>query len=141
VHEFGVGDPDAALAACGPAAEQVVQINTGRVVHDQTPALVITVTGEIDQFTVDRLRAAVTAGFDQLRDREILVIDLTAVTFFGSPGLQALVDVTEAAQQRREPLRIVVDHNRPVIHPIKITGLGHVLALYDTVEQALHPIL
>jgi anti-sigma B factor antagonist len=88
---------------------------------------------------VDRLRAAVTAGFDQLRDREILVIDLTAVTFFASAGLQALVDVTEAAQQRREPLRIVVDHNRPVIHPIKIIGLDHVLALYDTVEQALHP--
>jgi anti-sigma B factor antagonist len=129
------------LGAHGPADEQVVRLETSRVRHHQTPALVVTVAGEIDQSTVDRLRAAVTAAFDQLRDGEILVIDLTAVTFFGSPGLQALVDVTEAAKQRREPLRIVVDHNRPVIRPLQITGLGDVLALYDTVQQALQPAL
>ena len=139
MHDSGVGDPHADLGAHGPADEQLVRLDTSRVMHDQTHALVVTVAGEIDQATVDRLRAAVTAAFDQLRDGEILVIDLTAVTFFGSPGLQALVDVTEAAQQRREPLRIVVDHTRPVIRPLQITGLGQVLALYDTVEQALQP--
>ncbi|HEX6405227.1 MAG TPA: anti-sigma factor antagonist [Pseudonocardiaceae bacterium] len=139
MHDSGLGDPHADLGAHGPAAEQVVRLDTSRVMHDQTHALVVTVAGEIDQSTVERLRAAVTTAFDQLRDGEILVIDLTAVTFFGSPGLQALVDVTDAAQQRREPLRIVVDHNRPVIRPLQITGLGNVLALYDTVEQALQP--
>jgi anti-sigma B factor antagonist len=117
----------------------VVRIDTGRVVHDQSHALVVTVAGEIDRFTVDRLRAAVAAGFDQLCEGEILVIDLTGVTFLGSPGLQALVDVTETAQQRREPLRLVVDHTRPVLRPLQITGLDTVLALYDTVEQALLP--
>lgn len=139
MHDSGVGDPHADLDAHGPAAEQLVRLDTSRVTHDQTHALVVTVAGEIDQATVDRLSAAVTAAFDQLREGEILVIDLTAVTFLGSPGLQALVDVTEAAKHRREPLRIVVDHNRPVIRPLQITGLGNVLALYDTVEQALQP--
>jgi anti-sigma B factor antagonist len=109
------------------------------VVHDQAQALVVTVAGEIDRFTVARLRAAVTTGFDQLRGGEILVIDLTGVTFLGSPGLQALVEATEAARHRREPLRIVVDNTRPVIRPIQITGLGEVLALFDTVTQALQP--
>jgi anti-sigma B factor antagonist len=117
----------------------VVRIDTGRVVHDQSHARVVTVAGEIDRFTVDRLRAAVVAGFDQLCEGEILVIDLTGVTFLGSPGLQTLVDVTETAQQRREPLRLVVDHTRPVLRPLQITGLDTVLALYDTVEQALLP--
>lgn len=139
MHESEVGDPDFELAARGPAAEQVVRIETGRVVHDQAQALVVTVAGEIDRFTVARLRAAVTTGFDQLRDGEILVIDLTDVTFLGSPGLQALVEATEAARHRREPLRIVVDNTRPVIRPIQITGLGEVLALFDTVTQALQP--
>jgi anti-sigma B factor antagonist len=87
---------------------------------------------------VDRFRAAVTAGFDQLRDGEILVIDLTEVTFLSSQGLQALVDATVAAQRRREPLRIVVDHTRPVIRPIELTGLDDVLSLFDTVDDALH---
>jgi anti-sigma B factor antagonist len=108
-------------------------------VHATGEALVVTVGGEIDLVTVDRFRAAVTAGFDQLHDGEILVLDLTEVTFLSSQGLQALVDVTQAAQRRREPLRIVVDNTRPVIRPIELTGLDNVLALFDTVEEALHP--
>jgi anti-sigma B factor antagonist len=140
MHESGVGDSDSDLNARGPAAEQVVRIDTGRrVVRPQAPALVVTVAREIDRFTVQRLRAAVAAAFDQLRDGEILVVDLTGVTFLGSPGLQALVDVTQAAQQRREPLRLVVGHTRPVIRPIQVTGLDKVLALFDTIEQALQP--
>jgi hypothetical protein len=42
-------------------------------------ALVITVAGKIDLLTVDRLRAAVAAGFEDLRDGEMLGIDLTPV--------------------------------------------------------------
>ena len=98
----------------------------------------VAVAGEIDLVTVDRLRAAVAAGFAELRDGEILVIDLTEVTFLASQGLQVLVEVTQAAQQRREPLRLVVDHTRPMIRPIEMTGLDEVLALLYTVEDALH---
>ena len=139
MHESGVGDPDFDVDARGPATEQLLRIETGRVLHDQTQALVVTVAGEIDVLTVNRLRAAVSAAFNQLRDGEILVVDLTEVTFLGSPGLQALVDVTEAAQRRRDPLRIVVDNTRPVIRPIEVTGLERVLALFDTVEEAMQP--
>ena len=121
----------------GPPLEQVVRIDTDRVVRPPAQALIVTVAGEIDQFTVQRLHTAVTTAFNELHDNEILIIDLTDVTFLGSPGLQALVDVTETAQRRREPLRIVVDQNRPVLHPLRVSGLGELLALYYTVEQAL----
>jgi anti-sigma B factor antagonist len=137
VHEFEAGDPGADLGAQGPAAEQMLRIGTGGVLHEQAQALVVTVAGEIDLLTVARLRSAVAAGFDKLRDGEILVIDLTDVTFLGSPGLQVLVDVTQAARRRREPLRLVVDHTRPVIRPIELTGLDDFLALFDTVDDAL----
>lgn len=139
VHKFGDGDPGTDVGARGPAAEQVVRIDTARVVHAQGQALVVTVAGEVDVLTVQRLRAAVTAGFDQLRDGEILILDLTNVTFLGSPGLQALVEATRTARRRREPLRIVVDNTRPVVRPIHLTGLDGILTLYDTVEQALQP--
>jgi hypothetical protein len=82
VHEFEAGDPGADLGAQGPAAEQMLRIGTGRVLHEQAQALVVTVAGEIDLLTVARLRSAVAAGFDKLRDGEILVIDLTDVTFW-----------------------------------------------------------
>lgn len=145
MHEPGVGDPDPDPdpdpdlgAGRGPAAEQLVRIDTGRVVHGGGEALVVTVAGEIDVLTVDRLRAAVAAGFDQLPDGATLVIDLTDVTFLGSPGLQALVEATRAARRRRDPLHIVVDNTRPVIRPIELAGLDDVLALYHTVDQATH---
>jgi anti-sigma B factor antagonist len=139
MQQSGPGGADSGLGGGrGPAGEQLVWIETGRVVYATGEALVVAVAGEIDLFTVDRFRAAVAAGFDQLHDGGILVIDLTEVTFLGSQGLQALVDVTRAAQRRREPLRIVVDNTRPVIRPIELTRLDNVLALFDTVEDALH---
>ena len=139
MHESGGGGPNPDLGARGPAAEQVVRIATGRVVRGQRQALVVTVGGEIDAYTVERLCAAVAAGFDQLREGEILVLDLTEVTFLGSRGLQSLLDVTQAARQRREPLRIVVDHTHPVIRPLEITGLDEALALFTTLDEALQP--
>jgi anti-sigma B factor antagonist len=139
MHESGIGGPDADLGGgLGPADEQLVRIETSRVAHTTGIALVLTVAGEIDLLTVDRLRAAVAAAFEDLRDGEMLVIDLTPVTFMDSKGLQVLVDVTRAAQQRRESLRIVVDHTRPVIRPIQVTELDEVLALFNSVEHALH---
>jgi anti-sigma B factor antagonist len=133
----GGSNPD--LDTPGPPAEQVVRIDTGRVVHDQVKALVVTVTGEIDLLTAERLRSAVAAGFNQLHADEILIVDLTGVTFLGSPGLQVLVDATHTGQRRRERLRVVVDENRPVIKPIHFAGLDDVLALFGTVKQAMQP--
>jgi anti-sigma B factor antagonist len=97
--------------------------------------LVIAVVGEIDLVTAPALHQAVTAGIDQTRG-EPCVLDLTAVTFLGSAGLAALVEATRLAEARREPLRIVVDSNRPVIMPIQVTGLDDVLSLYHSVDEA-----
>lgn len=129
------------LKVVGPPAEQMVGLHTERIHRAGRDALVLRVVGEIDELTVDQLRAAVTDALEQVATQPAevaLVLDLTAVGFLGSAGLQALVDATRAAQQRREPLRIVVDHNRPVIRPIEITGLDDMLALYTTLDQALH---
>ena len=141
VQESGIGGPASDRGdGLGPADEQLVRIETARVAHAMGKALVVTVAGEIDLFTVDRFRGAVAAGFEDLRDGEVLVVDLTDVTFLASQGLQALVDATQAAEQWREPLRIVVDHTRPVIRPIRVTGLDDVLALFDTIEDALRAL-
>jgi anti-sigma B factor antagonist len=104
--------------------------------HQVDGMLVITVTGEIDLETAPALHKAVTAGIDHTRG-EPCVLDLTTVTFLGSAGLTALVDATGRAEARREPLRIVVDSNRPVIRPIHVTGLDDVLRLYHTVDEAV----
>jgi anti-sigma B factor antagonist len=99
-------------------------------------ALIITAAGEIDLRTAPDLQATVHNGLDDPATA-VCVLDLTDVTFLGSHGLAALLEATEHAQHRREPLRIVVDATQPVIRPIQVTGLDHRLALYHTVDQAL----
>jgi hypothetical protein len=55
VQESGVGGADSDLGGgVGPADEQLVRIETGRVVRAQGEALVVMVAGEIDLFTVER---------------------------------------------------------------------------------------
>lgn len=105
------------------------------VYHTVAGVLVIAVTGEIDMENADALCQAVTSGIDRTHG-EPCILDLTTVTFLGSTGLTALVQATQHAEARREPLRIVVDSNRPVIRPIQVTGLDDVLSLYHSVDEA-----
>ena len=54
MDELGVGDPDSDPGVGrGPAAEQLVRIDTRRVVHAGCEALVVTVAGEIDMLLTD----------------------------------------------------------------------------------------
>ncbi|MCA1835221.1 MAG: STAS domain-containing protein [Actinobacteria bacterium] len=129
------------LGAERDAAEaQLLRADIGRVEHPRGVALVVTVAGEIDFSTADRFREALTAGLDQLRDGEILVIDLTQVRFMSSTGLQALVDVALAAQGRCEPLPVVVDRTHPVMRPLKTTGLDEFFAVLNTVGEVLRSV-
>lgn len=138
--------PESALTSeHGSATEQLVGIRTDTITREGRTALVVTVTGEIDLHTVGRLRTAADDGLEHVADDQTgmsLIIDLTGVTFLGSPGLDALVQATRTARRLREPLRIVVDHNRPVVRPIEMTGLDGLLALHPTLDHALrdeHP--
>lgn len=104
---------------------------------ERDDGMVLKVEGEIDGLTAPRLRTAVIEAFDRLEDKP-LVVDLTTVRFLGSAGLRALFDIARESvhQHGRQPLRVVVDHNRPVVRPIEIVGLDNVLALYESVSDA-----
>jgi anti-sigma B factor antagonist len=66
-----------------------------------------------------------------------VAVDLTRVSFFGSAGLQALVQSADLAREGCKPLRVVVNEHRPVLLPIQLTGLDQLLALYDSLADAL----
>jgi anti-sigma B factor antagonist len=104
-----------------------------RVVEE---TLVVVVSGEVDSDTAPTLRTAVTIGIDHT-SAQPCILDLTKVTFLNPAGLTALLDAHSHAEARDEPLRIVVDGNRPVIRPIEITGLDNALNLYHSIDEAL----
>jgi anti-sigma B factor antagonist len=103
--------------------------------------LVIAAIGEVDLDTAPALGAAIKACIDEAGGKPC-ILDLTAVTFLNSAGLTMLLQAADRAEEVREPLRIVVDANRPVIRPIQVTGLDNELSLYHTVDEAVradHP--
>jgi anti-sigma B factor antagonist len=99
-------------------------------------AVVVTARREVDMLTAPRLGAALDGALRCAAARRV-VVDLLGVTFLGSAGLAALAQAARRAEQRREPLRIVVDHHRPVLRPIQITDLADLLTLCHDLGEAL----
>jgi anti-sigma B factor antagonist len=67
----------------------------------------------------------------------VVILDLTRVSLLASAGLTAMWEARQTAQRLHEPLRVVVDHARPVVRPLQITGLDRWFELYHTVSDAL----
>ncbi len=101
--------------------------------------VVITVRGEIDYSTADQLRRRLERSTAAIGPR-VLVLDLTAVTYFGSVGLAILLETADVLSQRSSaphPFRVVVDETEPVIRPIQIGGVQSLMRLHHDVDDAL----
>jgi anti-sigma B factor antagonist len=87
----------------------------------------LVVEGEIDTLTAGSLERALT---------EVLVVDLSAVTFLASSGLAVLIRAAHQAGDRR--LRLV-STARAVRRPMEITGSDQLFDLYPDRTAALSP--
>jgi anti-anti-sigma factor len=65
-----------------------------------------------------------------------VVLDLTAIDFFGSAGLALLADHASRCADLRSRLCVVAGH-RAVLRPMVLTGLDRVVEVVATVDQAL----
>ncbi|MFC3965531.1 anti-sigma factor antagonist [Nocardia jiangsuensis] len=88
-------------------------------------AVVVTARGEVDIITAPRLQQALAEA-----GSGVVIADLTAVPFFDSAGLNALIQVSEGAE-----LRIAA--SRAVHRPMEATGLVKVIPTFDSVDAAL----
>ncbi|MBB5957980.1 anti-anti-sigma factor [Saccharothrix tamanrassetensis] len=100
--------------------------------HDGTA--VVRVTGEIDMACEKPVRAAI---FEQLHQRPAgLVVDLTGIDFFGSTGIQLLVEAIAHAQRLGVALAVATDR-RAVLRPLEITHMSQAVVIYPTVQAGL----
>jgi anti-sigma B factor antagonist len=104
--------------------------------EDRDGCVVLAVRGEVDLSTGSRLAET---GDEALRDAagRPVVLDLLGVEFLSSSGLGVLVSLNDHARMAQTPLRVVVDHTRPVMRPIRTMGLDDVLVMYGTVAEAV----
>ncbi len=105
----------------------------------RTPAagqVVIEVGGEVDMLTSPQLRAAVLEHFEPASDTELVVLVLDDVTFLGTSGLAALIEVRETAHTVGVELRLACTARR-VLRPLTIAGLVPLFDIHATLDEAL----
>jgi anti-anti-sigma factor len=101
-------------------------------------AVLVHVTGEIDSSTAGELRSGLQAALQQAETHEsrLLILDLQAVTYFGSAGMNAVLDCHKQGLRAGTSVRLVAD-NDLVVRPIEVTNLDALLELYPTLPDAL----
>lgn len=110
-----------------------------RVDYEVRPhAVMLQAKGEVDSSTAGELVSALNAALQQAgtQPARLLIIDLQGVTYFGSAGLNAVLDCHRQGRQAGTSVRLVAD-NGLVVRPIEVTNLDSVLELYPTLPDAL----
>lgn len=120
--EAGSGDP-----------EELGEVIRFDVVEHGGGARVMHVVGEIDTLTAPFLRTRID---EQLETAELLVLNLTDVTFLGSAGLAVLVAAKDQAERCQHVFRLVPG-SRIVARALEATGLLALFDIADGVPEAL----
>ncbi|KDN22964.1 STAS domain-containing protein [Amycolatopsis rifamycinica] len=96
-------------------------------------AVVVAAAGDLDLDTAPVLRARARAA---LTGRPgALIVDLGAITFCGSAGLQVIAELVAESTATELPFAVVTDQ-RPVLRALRLTRLDTTLALHPTVDGA-----
>ena len=94
---------------------------------------IVAASGDVDMLTAPQLREAIDAALGQ--QPEGLIVDLSAVDFLGSAGMQVLM---EAHNQTGDSVRFAVVADGPATsRPLKITGIADLITLYASLDAAL----
>lgn len=112
------------------------------VAHEtREDAVIVCARGEIDSSTAAELTTHLTEGLALAADHPVrlLIVDLQAVTFFGSAGLNAVLDCHEQGRAVGTSVRLVAGHSQ-VLQPIRVTELDRILDIYSTVPDALRGV-
>ena len=106
-------------------------------VHQYDGITVIQVVGEIDMASEKPVRAALAERLARRPDG--LVLDLTRVDFFGSSGIQLVVEALATAQRLGVPLSVATDR-RAVLRPLEVTLVAEAVDIRPTVRDALEAV-
>jgi len=80
----------------------------------------------------DRLVAALAPGV------EIVIADLTSTSFCDSSGVRMIVRAHESAAARGVRLQLAVPPEGSVRRVLQLTGVGSIVAIYPTLEEAIN---
>jgi anti-sigma B factor antagonist len=94
----------------------------------------VSVSGELDLYTAERLRARIDEAGAVGADT--ILVDLSEVSFIDSTGLAVLVQETKRLEGRGHCL-VVVTNDPRTRRVFEVTGLNQVLRTFATLQDAL----
>ncbi len=94
------------------------------------------VHGEVDTLTAPALEQALRDLLADPGAGQLVVVDLTGVTFLASSGLAVLIRAAHRATERHLRLRLVAP-SRAVRRPLQITGSDQLFDMYEDVSAAV----
>jgi anti-sigma B factor antagonist len=101
---------------------------------DVSAATVLRLRGEFDLSNTPDVEDALAVAAST--DHRLLVIDLSEMTFAGTPMMRALLAGQAAAMSQGR--RMVLVRPTPIVwHSFEVMGLDRLLTAYETVEAAL----
>lgn len=102
--------------------------------------VVLRAEGDVDSSTVEQFVVHLAAAMQlaATHPARLVVIDLQPVTFFGSAGLNAVLECHEQGMAAGTSVRLVADHGQ-VLAPIQVTELDRIFEIYPTLAGALRP--
>ncbi|MEO6083967.1 MAG: STAS domain-containing protein [Umezawaea sp.] len=95
---------------------------------------VLALSGEIDAATAGATRARTLAAIDA--HPAALVLDLSAVDFFGSNGIAIVLETAQRAELRGIRFVVVADRHL-VLRPLQVTGVDSQLIIHADLGTAL----
>ncbi|HTX81591.1 MAG TPA: STAS domain-containing protein, partial [Streptosporangiaceae bacterium] len=117
-------------APCGPGSLRQVELKvTSRSQGDHT---VVSVAGEIDLYTAPRLQSELTAALS--RNPARLIVDMSAVEFCDSTGINVLLAAHRQARERGGELQLA-GPGSATRKVLQVTGLEAVFTVLDNPVQ------
>jgi anti-sigma B factor antagonist len=113
-------------------AEELLNVSVSDVAPDTILCMAV---GEIDFLTGPTLREKLTEAINVVPSH--LVIDLSAVQFLASSGLNILLEVLAAQEASGHHLALVVNNNHAVTRTLRVTELDQVFNLHTELATAV----
>jgi anti-anti-sigma factor len=110
------------------------EAGTVDVAHDPSGLAIVTLQGEHDLGT----RETLTDALAQAAAHSNVLVDLSLCTFVDSTVINVLLNAAQAVKVGGERLALVIPpEQRRVARVAEMTGLGKLLAVYETRDAAL----
>ena len=107
----------------------------GFEVAEHGSVVVASFEGEIDSSNAAELRLALSERLPS--SATALVLDLSAVTYLDSSGIQLLFDLGRRLASRRQSIRLVVPANAPMRRVLELCAVESVAPMHGDLTDAL----